>query len=126
MSQFVKGFEKAFKATTDLSTKQYYIVKIDTANAQSVVLAAAGTDPIFGVLQNKPVATKAANVQFLGTAKVIAGGTITRGDLVTSDSNGKAVTTTTNKDVILGRAVDSAVSGDVFEVQLGACNKASF
>lgn len=126
MSQFVKGFEKSFKSTNDLSTKQYYIVKVDTSNAQSVVLAAAGTDPIVGVLQNKPAAGKMANVQILGTAKVIAGGSVTRGDLVTSDSNGKAVTTTTNKDVILGRALDTAASGDVFEVQLGANSKASF
>lgn len=126
MSQSVRDFEVSLASTNDLSTKQFYIVKADTANDHSVVLAAAGTDPIVGVLQNKPKAASAALVRFIGTTKVIAGGTITRGDRVTSDANGKAVTTTTNKDVQLGVALVSAVSGDILEVMLGAFSKQSF
>lgn len=126
MSQAVRDFEKSLTSTNDLSAKMFYIVKVDTANDNSVVLAAAGTDPIVGVLQNKPKATAAAVVRMSGTSKVIAGGTVTRGDLVTSDSNGKAVTTTTNKDVAVGRALSSAVSGDIFEIQLSPTGKQSF
>lgn len=118
MSQAIRDFEKSFVSTNDLSLKQFYIVAQDTSNDESIVLAAAATDPILGVLQNKPAAGKAALVRFLATSKVIAGGTITRGDLVTSDGNGKAVTTTTDHQVILGRALQSAVAGDIFEVML--------
>ena len=126
MSQAIRDFERSFLSTNDLSTKQYYIVKVDTSADVSVVLAAAGTDPIVGVLQNKPKAGIAAVVRWGGSTKVIAGGTITRGDRVTSDSNGKAITTTTNKDVQLGIALQSAVSGDIFEVALSSFGKQSF
>lgn len=119
MSQYVKGFEKSFKSTNDLSTTgQFCIAKVDTSNDESIVLAAASTDPIVGVVQNKPAAGHFANVQFAGTAKIIAGGTITRGDKVTSDASGHAVTTTTNKDRMVGTALVSAVAGDIFEVML--------
>lgn len=126
MSQSVKDFLKSLTATTDLSAAEFVIVKVDTANDQSVVIAAASTDPIIGVLQNKPKAGQIALVQWLGSAKVLAGGTITRGDRVTSDGSGHAVTTTTNKDVQLGVALSSAASGDVVEVFLGAFSKQSF
>lgn len=126
MSQSVRDFEGSLNSTNDLSAKQFFIVKVDVSNDHSVVLAAAGTDPIVGVLQNKPKAAQAALVRFLGTTKVVAGGTVTRGDLVTSDSAGKAVTTTTNKDVAIGRALVSAVAGDIFEILLAPTSKQSF
>lgn len=118
MSQTVRDFEKSWTSTNDLSLKQFYIVKVDPSNDNSVVLAAAGTDKIVGVLQNKPKATSAALVRFLGTTKVIAGGTIARGDRVTSDASGKAITTITNKDVAVGVACQSAVAGDILEIQI--------
>jgi Uncharacterized conserved protein (DUF2190) len=118
MSQEVMGFEKSNVSTNDLSAKQYYIVAVDTSNDSAVVLAAAATDPIVGVLRNKPKAGAAAVYRFLGTSKVIAGGTITRGDFITSDANGKAITTTTASNATLGIALQSAVAGDIFEVQL--------
>ena len=126
MAQSIRDFEKSFVSTNDLSAKQYYIVAVDTSNDQSVVLAAAATDPIVGVLQNKPKALQAGLVRFIGTSKVIAGGTITRGDKVTSDSNGKAITTTTNKDTLVGVALSSAVSGDIVEILLNVGSKQSF
>lgn len=122
MSTAIRDFEKSFTSTNDLSAKQYYIVAVDTSNDESVVLAAAGTDPVVGVLQNKPKAAAAALVRFIGTSKVIAGGSITRGDKVTSDSNGKAVTTTSANDQVLGRALSSAATGDLVEVLLSMHN----
>lgn len=127
MSQAIRDFEKSFLSTADLSAAEYVIVKVDVSNDQSVVIAASNTDPIIGVLQNKPKAGKAAVVRWGGSSKVIAGGTITRGDIVTSDSSGHAITTTTNKDVMLGRALSSAVSGDIVEIALvGLGTKQSF
>ena len=112
----------SLKSTNDYNTaasqKKYYIMKVDTANDHSFVIAAAATDPICGILQDTPRAGEAGTIAISGTAKVIAGGTVTRGDDVTSDSSGKAVTTTTNKDRKVGTALVSAVSGDIFEIQL--------
>lgn len=120
MSQIIRAFEKSFVSTNDLSAaaNQYTIMKADVANDQSIVPAAGATDPIVGVLVNLPKAGKAANVQWLGSCKVIAGGTITRGDRVTSNSSGAAITTTSAGNSVLGIALSSAVSGDIFEVQL--------
>ena len=95
-------------------------------NYKGVVAAASSTDPIVGVLQNKPKAGKAAVVRWGGSSKVIAGGTITRGDRVTSDGSGHAVTSTTNKMVQVGIALMSASSGDIFEIALSSFNKQSF
>lgn len=120
MSQSVRDFERSFVCgATTLATKQYYIVKQHTDG--TLILAAAGTDKIVGVVQNKPAVGAAALVRFLGTTKVVAGGTISVGAWVTSDSNGKAIATTTDKDVVLGKYLGtaSAASGDIIEVQLG-------
>lgn len=120
MSQSIRDFEKSFECgSADLDTKQYYIVKQHTDG--TMILAAAGTDKLVGVLKNKPKIGEAALVQFLGTSKVIAGGTIAVGSWVTADSNGKAVATTTDKDVVLGKYLGaaSASSGDIIEIQLG-------
>jgi hypothetical protein len=118
MSVAVRDFEKSFVSTGDLSAAEFVIVKISTTVDQNVVIAAAATDPIIGVLQNKPKAGEPAVVRWGGSTKVIAGGTITAGDCVTSDGSGHAITTTTTGNVILGRALQSAVSGDIFEVAL--------
>ena len=100
MSQSVKDFVKAMTSTNDLSAgPEFLAVKVDVSNDNSVVLAGASTDPIVGIIMNKPKAGAAALVQWLGSAKATAGGTITRGDRVTVTTGGKLVTTTTNKDV---------------------------
>lgn len=116
----IRAFEKSFVSTNDLSasTNQYLIVKADTSNDESIVLAAAATDPVVGILVNLPKATHPANVQWLGSCKVQAGGTITRGDRVTANSSGQAITTTSAGNSVVGIALQSAVSGDIFEVLL--------
>lgn len=111
--------ERTFKAGADLSAKQYYIVKLDTVQNQ-VVLAAAATDKLLGVLLNAPVANQEARVHMnTGTVKVVAGAAITLGAYVTSDGSGKAVATTTDKDKTIGIALQAAAAdGDIIEVAM--------
>lgn len=120
MAQSIRDFERSFVCgATSLATKQYYLVKQHTDG--TAILAAAGTDKIVGALQNKPAIGAAALVRIGGTTKVVAGGTITVGAWVTSDASGKAVATTTDKDVVFGKYLGtaSAASGDIIEVQIG-------
>lgn len=120
MAQSIKDFQRSFvTGSVSLATKQFYIVKQHTDG--TAILSAAATDKHIGVVQNKPAVGDAALVQFLGTTKVVAGGTISVGAWVTADSNGKAVATTTDKDVVIGKYLGtaSAASGDIIEVQLG-------
>jgi hypothetical protein len=97
------------------------IVKMSDDN--TVVAAAASTDALIGVLRG---------VNFLGTtaaavgdrvdviqdgmADVVCGGTVTRGDKLTSDANGAAVTWSTGR--VLGIALRSGVVGDIIPVEL--------
>ena len=117
MSQSVRDFEKSLEASEDLSAKQFFIVQLD-ANGKLEV-AEGATDFIVGVLQNNPESGQMGTYRFLGTSKVKAGGTITVGAFVTTDANGEAVVTTTDGDVAIGRALEAADDGDIFEVQLG-------
>lgn len=119
MTVSIKDFEKSFVCgATSLATKQFYLVKQHTDG--TMILAAAATDKIVGVLNNKPAIGAAARVQLNGTAKVVAGGTISVGAWVTADSAGKAVATTTAGDVVIGKFLGTAAaaSGDIIEVQL--------
>jgi len=119
MSQSIRSFDNTLVAAADLSAKQFYIVKIDST--AKVVLADSALSTIVGVLQNNPVSGEAATYRFLGTTKVVAGGTIAVGALVTSDANGKAVATTTDGHIVIGRHIgtSAAASGDIVEVQMG-------
>lgn len=116
MSQQIAAFEKTLVAGEDMTAKQFYIVQLDATGKAEV--AEGATDLILGVLQNKPNTGEAALYRFLGTAKVIAGGSVAIGDWVTTDSAGKAVATTTDGNITIGRALEAADSGDIFEVQL--------
>lgn len=93
-------------------------VKLDTATDDGIVPATASTDHIVGILMADTVANAWGDVQLQGIAICSAGGTVTRGDYVTVNGSSKVVTTTTNKDRIIGIANRSAANTEFFEVEL--------
>lgn len=107
------------EAAADLSAKQHYIVKTDSAG--KIVLSSAATDKHLGVLHNAPTLGKTADVELAsgsGTGKVIAGAAIAKDAYITSDSAGKAVATTVVNDLVIGRAMEAATAdGDLIEFQ---------
>lgn len=115
MSQTIHTQSLNLIAGADLSGSQYYIVKTGST-ARQVVLASAATS-MLGVLQNKPNVDEVAEVAVMGTAKVIAGGTISYGDNVTVNASGKAITRTT-ENYILGTALEAGADGSIIEVLL--------
>lgn len=121
MSQYVPGVIKSFKALADLSAKQFYAVKIVTSDNGVNIATSATADPI-GTLINEPKSGEGAAVALSGTSKGIAGGSIGLGDFVTADSNGALVATTSANDHVLGKAIEVADSGDVFEFIVGLSN----
>jgi hypothetical protein len=98
------------------------IVKFSASG--TVVAAAASTDALIGVLRgvNFLGTTAAAlgdrvDVIQEGIADVVVGiGGLTRGDKVTSDVNGAAVTWATGRTV--GVALESGVAGDIVPVEV--------
>lgn len=85
------------EAATDLSTKQFYCVKV-TAD-KTVNLTSAAGETALGILQNKPsVATDVADVMVLGVSKVMIGaGGLTAGTVWEAAADGTAIAATTGK-----------------------------
>jgi hypothetical protein len=110
---------KGFKSNTDMSATDYRFVMQGTADF--VVADATAGAQILGVRIESPngsVNVQPVNVAILGTAKVTAGGPITRGAKLKSDANGAALVTTTDTDEIGAIALEDGVSGQVIEVLL--------
>jgi hypothetical protein len=82
------GYDISLNAAADLSAKQFQAVVVDSNG--KAALAGAGAQAI-GILQNKPTSGQAAAVRVLGISKMLCGGSFNAGDLVSCDSNGKAV-----------------------------------
>lgn len=98
-------------AHADYSAKQYRAVSINTSGRAE--LTGAGAEAA-GVLQNKPDAQDvAATVAINGVTKMHAGESISKGDKIASDADGDAVTAGTG-DNIIGQAIESASSGELF------------
>ena len=107
---------EAGEAMTD---KQFYIVQLDATG--KIEVGEGATDLLVGVLQNTPAAGEQAVYAYAGKAKVISAGVIGVGAWVTTDTAGKAVATTTDGDIVIGRYIGTAAAaaGDLIEVQLG-------
>lgn len=103
-------------AAADLSTKQFYAVKITAARA--VNLASSGGEGIYGILQNKPASGDAADVGIIGVTKAIAGGTIAAGDLLMTDTSGKLITATSTNHAV-GQALEAGVLNQIITMAIG-------
>lgn len=98
----------SYVADSDLSEKQYRIVKV--AADDKVDAASASTDDIIGVLQGTPESGYSADIAIDGVTKVLANGALSAGDLVTADSDGKA------QKVVGVPDVSTGVLGDMVKI----------
>lgn len=104
-------------ASADLSAKQFRFVKM--SGDATVDVCAAITDKLVGVLQDAPTSGVMANVVGFGVSKVVAGGTVTAGDVVGTDNQGRAVTIAPGSDTtqyIGGRAITGGASGEIISI----------
>jgi hypothetical protein len=76
-----------FTASADLSSSQYYFVKMSAEG--TVTVCAAVTDKPIGVLQNKPASGEQAIVRVFGVSKVSADATLAAGDVVGTSADGQ-------------------------------------
>lgn len=93
-------------AGSDLSavTNQGKIVK---QSAQTVVLAAAGSDKLLGILRLPAKSGEAASVLVSDGAVIqcVCGAAVAVGNDITSDASGRGINTVTAADYIIGRAL---------------------
>jgi hypothetical protein len=111
MSFNAQGIDLTFNAGSDLSAQQYRIVKLTSSD-----LAVANATDLnqVGVLQDNggSAAGRPSLVRVFGPSKVKLGGTVVKGDRLTSDASGNAIVAASTKQVV-GIAMTAGVSGDI-------------
>jgi Uncharacterized conserved protein (DUF2190) len=99
---------------TSAAIAQY---KFCTITSGLAVTAASAGVRIDGVSITDAASGKAVSLAYLGRVPVTAAGTIALGALVTTNASGNALTATTGQ-IIAGIAMEAAVSGQVFTIDL--------
>lgn len=112
-------FIKSFRSQADVAA--HLICKNGTAD-YAAIPAAASTDSLIGVSTEIDV-TSGDPVDIItdGIAWVKLGGTVVRGDYITSDSTGKGVKANPGTGVsaeYIGKTLQSGASGDLVEVDV--------
>jgi hypothetical protein len=110
-----------FTAATDLTGKQYCLLKYSAEN--TLTYAAANTDLAVGVLYNEPYTGEPVELVPLGQICMMKvdgnAGAIVPGTRLTSDAAGVGHATTTNLQRVSAIALDnSSADGDVIMVAL--------
>jgi hypothetical protein len=112
-------------------------VKIDTTAAGRLIQCTASTPAIYGIsgqgsdrpplgaLDTGKIAQVGEQFEVFqigvpqdNVVNLQLGGTVTRGDALTSDGNGAGITTTTSTDFVGAFAEDSGVAGSIIPVRL--------
>jgi uncharacterized membrane protein len=112
-----------FTASTDLSDKQFYFVKL--ASATTVTVCTAITDVVMGVLQNNPTSGGQAIVRVFGLSKVSANESLSVGHVIGTSSDGQASRITLGSSTtvhVCGQAVEAASTGDVVTAFINITN----
>lgn len=108
--------EKTAKATMPITVANV-IVKFG-ADDSHVAVSSAATDSHIGVVEHTTsVAEETVRVVLAGIAEVRLGGTVTRGNQITSNASGYGVVAVAG-DCVIGRALASGVANDVIPVML--------
>jgi len=110
--------KSSFKASVDLSAKQYFAVKADSET--TVVLAGgASGDQITGILMNKPVAGVAAEIAGSGGGALLEiTGTIAIDGLIMITTGGTGIAATGAGAIVSARAKKAGVTGDIIPVDV--------
>lgn len=121
MASFNSVLTTTFISAADYSATPYRLVRISAADI--VTRCDAPSDPNkwpIGILTDEVGAASGdpVSVQLSGIAKLEAGGTITAGNAITTDSDGKGVKTITVADFCIGIALEAASSGEIFSVAI--------
>ena len=96
MAWTIPGFTFTRVAGADLSSSQYYYVKLSTTN--TVIACAAATDVPIGILQNAPTSGQEAEIMGTGISKVSSNAALSIGNLIGTSSDGQADAKTAGSD----------------------------
>jgi len=113
-------------AAADLSTKQYYFVKVNTSG--QAALCSGATDKPIGVLQNTPTSGQAAEVLVVGGTKIVASASLDEGVAIGTTAAGKAgakVVGTDTTNYIVGQVIlASGADGELLTAVINCASPA--
>jgi hypothetical protein len=115
-------FKITLEAGADLSSKQFYFVKLDSAG--KAVACSGATDKPVGVLQNNPVSGQAAEIVVVGLTKVSSNAALAIGDLIGTSADGQADAKTPGTDTtefVVGTVLTTTGAADVIGSVLVNC-----
>lgn len=120
------GMFQSYKAAADYTAKQYYLMYL---SADHTVTISGEAGAVCGILYNKPNTNEYGEVLTANGvhAKVIAGAAVSVGNLLESDSSGRAVAFTydgagTTETYMVGRAVTACSNaGEIITVLTCFC-----
>ena len=107
---------KSFKSAADYSAAVTNVAVY--LSAENTVTRCGANAKAIGIMVNNPNTNEAAEVIVLGTAPMKAGTAITLNDWIKTDTIGEADVADTDKDKVIGLALQGASDGDIFEVLL--------
>jgi hypothetical protein len=109
-------------AASDLSGKQYRLVKL--ASATTVDVCSAITDVPIGVLQNKPTSGQAAEILVIGLTKISVDADIAALDWIGPSNDGQAAKVTIGTDTtvhIVGKVITEPGGADEIHTAVVNC-----
>lgn len=117
MSYEIPGFRRGYEVAGDLSGQQFRFVKLSGGTLAAV---AAATDPVIGVLENKPNVNKdkRATVMISGVARVMASKAIAAGVLVYITADGRITDTAASNQAVGVAETAATAAGDLISVLL--------
>ena len=101
--------------TAEGAVGEYRICKLGSSDDQASE-ASAATDILLGVSTQSATTGQQFGLAMSGIADVEYGGTVTRGEYLTSDADGNAVGTTTGNNFVIGIAMVAGSDGDIGSV----------
>lgn len=114
------------EAGSDMSADVDKLVVL-ASDGQIDVATTVSTQPVIGVLQNKPAAAgRAASVAVQGILRVICGESIDEGNLLTASAvtAGRVDVANGSTNVVIGRALQSGEAGEVISALINCSGAA--
>ena len=113
----VAGFKAGvLKAGADLSTKQFHAVKV--AADGDVEISGAGEASI-GMLQNKPILNEAAEIDYDGISKAVAGAAVANAGVeLMANAAGRLIVATSGNRVVAVSLTSASGDGVFFTVKI--------
>ena len=109
------GFKPTgLKAGADLSTAQFFAVKI---SGDLLVALAGDGEKSIGILQNDPTSGQAATIVAQGICKAKLGASVTAGQSLASDASGKLIPAASGKTVV-AQALEAGSNNELKHVYM--------